>query len=56
MSVVLLIMWGYTSTPVTTIPFTNMKACQTAQSRFDKVYGEALVVLRCIDSRTGVVL
>ena len=53
--VTLLIMWMYTATPVTTIQFTNLKACQVAQDYFITVHGDAIAVLRCIDSRTGAV-
>lgn len=53
MAYTLLMMWTYSSTPVTTIQFTSLKACMTAAAYFDRVHGDALAVLRCIDSKTG---
>lgn len=53
--VTLILMWAYASTPVTTIQFTNLTACMKAAAYFDQTHGDALVVLRCVDSKTGVV-
>ncbi len=49
----LLIMWAYTSTPVVTIPFNTLAACEKAGYRMDDIYGEKLAVLRCFNTKTG---
>lgn len=49
----MLLMWSYSTTPVTTIQFQSMKACMAAVPTFDRTYGDALAVLRCVDAKTG---
>jgi hypothetical protein len=50
---VLLIMWSYTSTPVATISFNTLAACQKAAVRMDNTYGDNIAVLRCFNTKTG---
>ncbi len=49
----LLLMWVYDATPVATMQFQSMAACMKASVRFENTYGEALLVNRCLDSKTG---
>lgn len=49
----LLLMWAYSASPVATIQFQSMAACMKASVRFENTYGEALLVNRCVDAKTG---